>query len=74
VHALDDLARFSSEQVFELARFVEQVSPEVLRRIAGAVASNPAGAPALTAAAALLLMRLLQERGETGPVPREPDA
>jgi hypothetical protein len=74
VHALDDLARFSSEQVFELARFVEQVSPEVLRRIAGAIASNPAGAPALTAAAALLLMRLLQERGDVGPAPAEPDA
>jgi hypothetical protein len=60
--ALDDLARFSSEQVFELARFVEQVSPEALRRIATAFAGHPPGASALTAAAALLLMRLLQER------------
>jgi hypothetical protein len=60
--ALDDLARFSSEQVFELARFVEQVSPEALRRVASAVSSHPPGASALTVAAALLLMRLMQER------------
>jgi hypothetical protein len=74
VHALDDLARFSSEQVFELARFVEQVSPEVLRRIATAIASNPAGAPTLTAAAALLLMRLLQERADATALPRDSEA
>jgi hypothetical protein len=73
VHALD-LARFSSDQVFELARFVEQVSPEVLRRIAAAIASNPAGAPAFTAAAALLLMRLLQERSEASVPVRETGA
>jgi hypothetical protein len=60
--ALDDLARFSSEQVFELARFVEQVSPEALRRVASAVSAHPPGASALTVAAALLLMRLMQER------------
>jgi hypothetical protein len=62
VAALDDLARFSSDQVFELARFVEQVSPEALRRVASAVSSSPPGASALTVAAALLLMRLMQER------------
>ena len=60
--SVDELARFSSDQVFELARFVEQVSPEALRRIASAVSSHPPGASALTVAAALLLMRLLQER------------
>jgi hypothetical protein len=68
--ALDDLARFSTEQVFELARFVEQASPEALRRIAAAVAAHPPGASALTAAAALLLMRLLQDR-EAAPAARE---
>jgi len=41
---------------------VEQVSPEALRRIASAVSAHPPGASALTAAAALLLMRLLQDR------------
>jgi len=60
--SLDELARFSSEQVFELARFVEQVSPEALRRVASAVSAHPPGASALTVAAALLLMRLMQER------------
>jgi hypothetical protein len=66
--AFDDLARFSSDQVFELARFVEQVSPEALRRIASAVSAHPPGASALTAAAALLLLRLMQEREGDGGV------
>ena len=48
--ALDDLARFSSDQVFELARFVDQVSPEgAAARSRPAVSSNPPpGASALT--------------------------
>ena len=61
VHALgaalpiDGLADFSRDQVFELARFVEQVSPDALQQVAGAIAENPLGVSAFGAAAAVLL-------------------
>jgi len=38
---IDELAGFTRDQVFELARFVEQVSPEALQQAAGAVIENP---------------------------------
>ena len=60
---LDDLGRFSREQIFELARFVEQVSPEALRHVARALAGAPAGLSGFAAAATLLLMRTLGEDG-----------
>jgi hypothetical protein len=52
---IDGLADFTRDQVFELARFVEQVSPEALQQVAGAVVENPFGVSALGAAAAVLL-------------------
>src|ERR1035438_5563762 len=33
--AIEDAARFSNDQIFELARFVEQVSPQALQQFAG---------------------------------------
>jgi len=53
--SIDELGHFSRDQVFELARFVEQVSPDALQQVAGAVADNPYGVSALGAAAAVLL-------------------
>jgi len=52
---VDELGSFTREQVFELARFVEQVSPDALQQVAGAVADNPFGVSAFGAAAAVLL-------------------
>ena len=52
---VDELGEFTREQVFELARFVEQVSPDALQQVAGAVGDNPLGVSALGAAAAVLL-------------------
>ena len=52
---IDELAGFTRDQVFELARFVEQVSPEALQQVAGSIAKNPWGVSALGAAAAALL-------------------
>ncbi|HEY8976157.1 MAG TPA: hypothetical protein VIN75_18225 [Burkholderiaceae bacterium] len=52
---IDELAGFTRDQVFELARFVEQVSPEALQQVAGSVVENPWGVSALGAAAAVLL-------------------
>ena len=61
---IDELGHFTREQVFELARFVEQVSPDALQQVAGAFADNPFGVSALGAAAAVLL---------AGAVPARPD-
>jgi hypothetical protein len=35
-HGVDDLGRFSTDQVFELARYVEQAAPEELQRVVDA--------------------------------------
>ncbi len=52
---LEELGDFTREQVFELARFVEQVSPDALQQVAGGIADNPLGVSSLGAAAAVLL-------------------
>jgi hypothetical protein len=52
---IGDVARFSQEQVAELARFVEQVQPEALLQAAQLVADNPFGVGAFSAAVAVLL-------------------
>ena len=52
---IDELGNFTRDQVFELARFVEQVSPDALQQVAGAVGDNPFGVSTLGAAAAVLL-------------------
>ena len=53
--AMADVADFSKEQVAELARFVEQVSPDALQQAAGLVYENRIGVGAFTASVALLL-------------------
>ena len=53
--AVADVARFSKEQIAELARFVEQVSPDALAQVAAMVADNPVGVGSFTASVALLL-------------------
>lgn len=58
----EDAARFSGEQIFELARFVEQVQPDTLQQVAGLVVDSPLGLTALSAAALTLLLRVLQSR------------
>jgi hypothetical protein len=59
---IDELGHFSREQVFELARFVEQASPDALRQVAGAVAEHPFGVSAFGAAAAVLLASAVRSR------------
>jgi hypothetical protein len=58
--SIGDLASYSSDQVFELARFVEQVSPDAIQQVAGLLADNAAGASAFTAAVAMLLVRAVR--------------
>ncbi len=64
--AIDELADFSREQVFELARFVEQVSPDALQQVAGAIVENPFGVSAFGAAAAVLLATAVRDPGDAG--------
>ena len=59
---VDDLGTFTREQVFELARFVEQVSPDALQQMAGAMGDTPFGVSALGAAAAVLLASAVPRR------------
>jgi hypothetical protein len=53
--AIDDAARFSQEQVAELARFVEQVQPDALLQAARLAAAHPTGVGAFSASVAVLL-------------------
>ena len=69
---IDELGHFTREQVFELARFVEQVSPDALQQVAGAIAENPFGVSAFGAAAAVLLATAVHARGEPGLEPVQP--
>ena len=62
---VDELAGFTRDQVFELARFVEQASPEALQQVAGSVAENPWGVSALGAAAAVLLAAAVRSPHES---------
>ena len=64
---IDELAGFTRDQVFELARFVEQASPETLQQVAGGVAENPWGVSALGAAAAVLLATAVRRPDEASP-------
>ena len=66
---LDELGHFTREQVFELARFVEQASPDALQQMAGAIAENPFGVSAFGAAAAVLLASTVRTQGDTGEEP-----
>jgi hypothetical protein len=53
--AVADVAQFSKEQIAELARFVEQVSPESLRQVAALVTDNRVAAGTFTASVGMLL-------------------
>lgn len=53
----DGLAQHSSEQVSELAGFVEQVSPDALHQFAALLTDSPVGVASVSAAAAVLLVQ-----------------
>jgi len=54
------VAQVSSQQVLELARFVEQVDPQALQQFASLAASSPLALATFSASALLLLSRRLQ--------------
>ena len=71
--AIDDAARFSQDQVAELARFVEQVQPDAILEAARLAAQHAAGVGAFSASVALLLVAELR-RGATSPPSRDDQA
>lgn len=64
--SVEDVSRFSSEQITELVRFVGQVSPESLQAVANTFAENPVGITALGASAVVLLMQALKRAAPAG--------
>jgi len=58
----DDVGNYSPEQISELARFVEQVSPGAFQQVAMLATDNPLSMTAISMSAALLLLRLLRGR------------
>ncbi len=68
---LEEVGRFSNDQILELVRFVDQVNPEAVQQIARLIAASPAGMAAFSASAALLLLRAVRARGQSGPVARD---
>ena len=65
---LEDAGRYTTEQIFELARFVEQVSPDALQQLGNLISSSPVGTAAFSASAAMLLLRYLQRTAAPGSV------
>ena len=63
---LDDAGQFSNGQIFELARFVEQVSPDALQQLASLISDNPVGTAAFSVSAALLLLRCVRRTTAPG--------
>jgi hypothetical protein len=60
--AMGDVVRFSNDQMYELVRFVEQVSPDALQEFARLFLDGSMGMAAFSASAALLLMRSLRQK------------
>lgn len=60
---LDDLGRYSRNQIVELVSFVEQVSPEAVQQLGNLIVDSPIGLAAFSASVAMLLLRALRVRG-----------
>lgn len=58
--SVDDVSRYSSDQIAELVRFVAQVSPASLQAVADTFVENPVGITAFSASAIVLLIRALR--------------
>ena len=55
--SLDDAARITSNQVLELARFVEQSSPDALLQLGSLIADSPIGVATMSGSTLLLALR-----------------
>ena len=64
--SLDDATAFSKDQVFELARYADQVSPDSFAQIACLLAEHRVGVAGVSAAVALLAIQAWRQRGRSG--------
>jgi len=55
--SLDDAARVTTDQMLELARYVEQCSPDTFHQIASLLGENPVGIAGLSSSVLLLALR-----------------
>jgi hypothetical protein len=61
--AIGDMVDCTSDQIFELARFVEQVSPDAIQQLAWLLTDYPMAASAFTVSVAMLLVRAVRGAG-----------
>jgi hypothetical protein len=61
----EEANRYTSDQVFELARFVEQVDADAFREVVGMIVASPVGVTAFGVAVALLVLRWHRGRGRS---------
>jgi hypothetical protein len=60
--SLDDVARITSDQVLDLARYVEQCSPAVLLRLGTLVSQSPMAVATLSGSALLIALQVWRRR------------
>ena len=56
--SIDEVVQFSADQVFELARYVEQAQPEAFRQVVTLMADNPVCLKTLSGSLLLMALRL----------------
>lgn len=56
--SIDDALRFSSDQIFELTRFVDQARPEALGQLTSLMTENPLSMASLSGSLLLLALRM----------------
>ena len=61
--SLEDAARISADQMLELARYVEQLSPDTFQQIGSLLADNPIIAASVSSSLLLLALRAWRRRG-----------
>jgi hypothetical protein len=64
--SLDDAARITSDHVLELARYVEQCSPEALLKFGSLIAGRPLGFATISGSALLMALSIWQRRLPAG--------
>jgi hypothetical protein len=67
---VDEAAQYSSDQILELAVFVQEASPDAMQQVAALLAQHPMSATALSASALLVLYRKLRAVPADPPTPR----
>jgi len=61
--SLDDAARISADQMLELARYVEQLSPDTFQQVGTLLMDNPIATASVSGSLLLLALRAWRRRG-----------